>query len=82
MPGCKALNGPATNPENSACRGRMERRAKCPHGKEIDWQIDWRNPIPHLPRFDQKVGQGLIVYVSDGETFNVQHRTLNLQISP
>ena len=42
MPGCKALDGPATNPENSACRGRMERRAKCPHGKERDW----RTPIP------------------------------------
>jgi hypothetical protein len=78
----KALDGPATRPktplavENGVGKLTASERG-APNvgmGKRA-----WRTPIPHLSLLDRKAGQGLIVF-TDGETFNIEHRTPNIQL--
>jgi hypothetical protein len=80
--GRKALDGPATRPKTPLAVENGVGKLTAPErgapnvgmGKRA-----WRTPSPHLSLLDRKAGQGLIVF-TDGETFNIEHRTPNIQL--
>jgi len=78
MSGCKAPDGPATNLKTSLPVEELKRCARCLYGKERLAN----SHSPFVPVRPKGSGRDLVFMCPMGETFNVQRRTLNLQISP